>query len=131
MNYLKQNHLSILIIVFLVASSVFGGAGVPTLGALDRTTVSNPWTFLGAVTNSSTLTQTGVATFAADAVFNGGDGGVVITSSNTATSSITVGCFESYATSTATTLKLMFTASTTAPTNGSGIIPVVSYGTCP
>ena len=39
--------------------------------------------------------------------------------------------FQSYATSTATALKLQFTASTTAPTNGSGVIPVISYGACP
>ena len=59
------------------------------------------------------------------------NGNVTVTTSNTATSTITVGCFQSYATSTATSLALRFTASTTAPTNGSGVIPVISYGTCP
>lgn len=53
MNYIKQNHLSLLIIAFLVLSSLFGGS--PTFGALDRTTVGNPWTFSGAVTHSGTL----------------------------------------------------------------------------
>lgn len=43
----------------------------------------------------------------------------------------TTGCIQEYATSTATSLKLTFIASTTAPTNGSGVIPVISYGTCP
>ncbi len=56
---------------------------------------------------------------------------LTVTTSNTATSTVTVGCIQSYATSTATSLALRFTASTTAPTNGSGVIPVVSYGTCP
>ena len=57
MDYLKQNHLSILIIVFLVISNMLGMAGTPkvSLGALDRTTVGNPWTFSGAVTNNSTV----------------------------------------------------------------------------
>lgn len=41
------------------------------------------------------------------------------------------GCIQTYATSTATSLALTFAASTTAPTNGSGVITVVSYGTCP
>lgn len=60
MNYIKQNHLSLLIILFLVGSSLMGGT--PNLGALDRTTVGNPWTFSGAVTMSSTLTNTGTTT---------------------------------------------------------------------
>lgn len=113
MDYLKQNHLVILVLVVLAASAYFGGSTVGSLGALDRTTVTNP------------------TTFSSDVIFSGGDNAIVVTSSNTATSSIEVGCFQSYATSTATSLKLMFTASTTAPTNGSGVIPVISYGTCP
>lgn len=74
-----------------------------------------------AVTDAGALTA-GAATL---------NGNLTVTTSNTATSTITVGCFQSYATSTATSLALRFTASTTAPTNGSGVIPVVSYGTCP
>ena len=69
MNYLKQNHLSILIILFLVISPFFGtevrkevpqGFGV----AANVTTVSNPWEFSGAVTNSSTISNTGTTTIA-------------------------------------------------------------------
>ena len=54
MNYIKQNHLSLLIIAFLVVSSFFGSG--QTFGALDRTTVGNPWTFSGAVTHSGAVT---------------------------------------------------------------------------
>ena len=62
MNYIKQNHLSLLIIAFLVVSSFFGSG--QTFGALDRTTVGNPWTFSGAVTNTGTVTLTGTTTIA-------------------------------------------------------------------
>lgn len=61
MNYLKQNHLSILIIVFLAVSSFLGGA--QKFGALDRTTIGNPWTFNGAVIFGSTITSRGITTF--------------------------------------------------------------------
>lgn len=55
MNYLKQHHLSILIVAFLVVSSFFGGA--PSFGATTaRTTITNPWTFSQAVTHGSTGT---------------------------------------------------------------------------
>ena len=81
-----------------------------SLGATSaRTTIKNPWTFEQAVTMSSDLT---------------------VTTANTATSSVYFGCWQSTATSTDTILSLQFTASTTAPTNGSGIIPVISYGAC-
>lgn len=89
------------------------------------------WSVGGNLTVTGASAFTGAPTFTADATFNGGDGGIVVTTSNTATSSIEVGCWQSYATSTDTALKLMFVASSTAPTNGSGVIPVVSYGTCP
>jgi hypothetical protein len=107
--------------VFVVKSSptVGGGTRFPNGISADSTSPS-----AGQI-RGATLTTTG------DVVIGGGDDGLIVTSANTATSSIEVGCWQSYATSTATALKLMFTASTTAPTNGSGIIPVVSYGTCP
>lgn len=134
MDYLKRNHLSLLIIVYLVVAPMFGGSGM--LGALDRTTVGNPWTFSGAVTHSSTFTQTG------DATFNGGDGAVVITTSNTATSSIEVGCIQMTATSTASPTKLTFFASSTLNIDGASVtsgfggsavqgLVLWAYGTCP
>lgn len=138
MDYLKQNHLSILIIAFLVVSYMFGTGGMPgkSLGAFDRTTVVNPWTFSGAVTNSSTLTQTG------DATFGGGDNGIVVTSANTATSSIEAGCITTYATSTDTAIKQTFFASSTLNIDGASItsgfggsavrgLVLWGYGSCP
>jgi hypothetical protein len=68
-----------------------------------RTTVTNPWTF------SATTTFSGKS--------------VLITSANTATSTLVVGCWQFYATSTATALK--YQASTTP-----GIM-YSQYGTCP
>lgn len=142
MDYIKQNHLSILIIVFLVVPSLFGAQkylAQNVYGALDRTTVSNPWTFAGAVTHSSTFTQTGASTFTADATFNGGVNGIVVTSTNAATSSLSVGCVNSYATSTATPIKLLLTlatqaGSTVATSTYAGITSnggvVWAYGAC-
>lgn len=60
MNYIKTNHLSLLIIAFMIVSNLFGSA--PMLGALDRTTVGNPWTFTstgqgnGVIMASTTIT---------------------------------------------------------------------------
>lgn len=82
----------------------------------------------GATTLAGSLAVTGLASFTATTTLNST---LNITTSNTATSTAIFGCWQSYATSTATTLRLEFTASTTAPTNGSGIIPVISYGKCP
>ena len=63
MNYIKQNHLSILIILFLVSSSLFGGSGSLFGARADLTTVTNPWTFSnsasdGGVTSASTTITT-------------------------------------------------------------------------
>jgi hypothetical protein len=75
-----------------------------SLGATTaRTTITNPWTF------SATTTFSGKS--------------VLVTSANTATSTVAAGCYEFYATSTATALK--FQASTTP-----GIM-YSQYGTCP
>jgi len=80
-------------------------------------------------TNEFTVSNAGEVVTSGDLTIGGGT--LTVSTSNTATSTIAVGCIQSYATSTATSLRLQFTASTTAPTNGSGVIPVISYGTCP
>lgn len=129
MNYLKQNHLSILIIVFLVVSSLSGSSSVPLLGALDSVTFTNPVRF------NSTVTTTGATTFTGDATFNGGDGGIVVTTSNTATSSVETGCIQMTATSTASPIKLVPVATATTTTTfgfgTSGFVVVAVFGTCP
>ncbi len=108
-------------------SHTFGGVGNLKIEQYDPYVLYNGGINSGLpITTSGTLTSGALS--AAAATFSGN---VTVTTSNTATSTITVGCFQSYATSTATALALRFTASTTAPTNGSGVIPVVSYGTCP
>jgi len=56
-------------------------------------------------------------------------GGLSLTSNLYLTSP--TGCIQEYATSTATSLTVKLVASSTAPTNGSGVIPVVAFGTCP
>lgn len=73
------------------------------LGAtVARTTITNPWTFATSTTFSKTVT---------------------VTQSNTATSTVSAGCFQFYATSSATALK--FQASTTP-----GIM-YSQFGRCP
>jgi hypothetical protein len=63
MDYLKKNHLSLLIIAFLVVSA-FLGSNSGNFG-INRatTTISNPFRFQQGITNDSTLTQTGASTF--------------------------------------------------------------------
>jgi len=63
----------------------------------------------------------GTSTFTGDPTFNGGT--LTVTTANTATSTVIAGCYQFYATSTATALK--FQASTTP-----GIM-YSQYGTCP
>ncbi len=66
-DYIKKNHLGLLIIAFLIASSVFGAktqvreTPVRELGAINRdtTTVSNPFTFQQGVTIDSNANGTG------------------------------------------------------------------------
>lgn len=76
MNYIKTNHLFLLLVAFLVLSSLFGGSTADTgfqVGAISRdtTTVNNPWTFSQGLTNSTTLAQTGAATFSSTGSFAG------------------------------------------------------------
>ena len=70
---------------------------------------------------SEGLSVTGATSFLTDTTFSGGT--VNVTTSNTATSTLVVGCVQFYATSTATALK--YQASTTP-----GIM-YSQYGTCP
>ena len=64
-DYIKKNHLGLLIIAFLIASSFFTAKpAVKELGAINRdtTTVSNPFRFQQGIINDTTLTQTGAIT---------------------------------------------------------------------
>lgn len=92
----------------------------------------------GAITGLTTITATGAVTasnlYASSTVEIDG----AITASSAATTTIkavsthaTRGfCLQFNATSTNTLLNMTFMASTTAPTQGSGVIPTVNYGAC-
>ena len=121
MDYLKKNHLSIGVLVLVLIMSYIDGS--IKLGAVDRTTFTNPITFASAVTHS------------ADSTFSGGDGAIVVTTSNTATSSIEVGCIQMTATSTANPVRLVMGSSILGTTTYQGSVSqgavVWQYGTCP
>ena len=82
---------------FAEGISVDGTIVIDGSGNIDAPITSSTGTFSG------TLGVTGVSTFGSD---------ITITTSNTATSSISVGCIETYATSTETVLRL---SATTTP----------------
>ena len=75
MNYIKQNHLSLLIILWIVVSAIFSSPAVKSFGAstvLDTTTISNRWIFnpgtlkIGGSGTSLQLVKSGTCTLVAD-----------------------------------------------------------------
>lgn len=70
----------------------------------------------------------GAITTTADATFGGGANAITVTTSNSATSSMTVGCINMYATSTATSLKFAVPTSANA---SSTFVLAGTFGTCP
>ena len=123
------------IAVCAVAIMSFGGYIYPQAsGMLGGTTNFDSLSLGETLTVTGASTLTGAATFTADATFNGGDGAVVITNSNTATSSIEVGCIQMTATSTATPTRIVMGSSGATTTHqGTAAAGVVAwqYGTCP
>lgn len=110
--------------IFAIVLSVMGGvvgaylftAGshLPTFGAtVARTTITNPWTFASTTIFSATPT---------------------VTTTNTATSTLVVGCIQTYATSTASPVYIAFGASnfgtTTFGAAGRGLV-TWQFGSCP
>ena len=61
-NYLKQNHLSLLIVLFLVLQSSFAGTGNSFGAVTARTTITNPWTFTLSVLNKGGVMNIGSTT---------------------------------------------------------------------
>lgn len=112
------------------ASSSVGAAfnvtGNSTLAGLISSASS---TFTGALWASSTLQSTGAARFYADSTFDGGIDALTLTHTNAATSSITVGCVDTFATSTGSPIKLMFFASSTLGIDGASITAGFGGGT--
>ncbi len=103
-----------------VSQPLGGGTRFPNGISADSTSPS-----IGQV-RGATLTTTGAATFG---------GNVTVTTSNTATSTAIVGCFQTYATSTATVVKFVLssagtsTATFSGPTAAGGVS--WTYGACP
>ena len=96
----------------------------------------------GNIATAGTLTVTGASTLTGDVTMSGGNGGLVITTSNSATSTVEVGCIQTYATSTASPIKQMFFASSTLNIDGASItagfgggtlsgLILWGFGTCP
>ena len=112
-----------------------------TLNADGAATLGSTLTVTGATTLSSTLTVDTTSTLTGDVIMSGGNDGLIITTSNTATSSIDVGCIQMYATSTETAVHLTFataqlaTTTTqigTGDTDGTyGGVVVWRFGACP
>lgn len=98
-----------------------GVTGLSTLTAgfvsQASSTVVGAQTVTGAVWASSTLQATGASRFYADSIFDGGIDAVTLTHSNSATSSITVGCVDTFATSTASPIKFMLFATSSTVLN--------------
>ena len=98
---------NLLFVLIAIAGGLIGSYAYDNreilLGATTaRTTITNQWTFSATSTHSNN---------------------VIVTTSNTATSSIQVGCWQFYATSTATAVRYL---ATTTP----GFM-VSEYGKCP
>ena len=134
-------------IISVVFAVVFGVLFV-TIVASAVTTISTAITTAGDITTSAgnieatagTLTVGGASTLTGDVTLSGGNGALAITHANAATSTITVGCVQTYATSAATAIHLEFHATGTAgstfatSTNGYGMsqgLVIWKYGACP
>ena len=91
------------------------------IAIISASSHSTTVTKLGGTTNYDALELSQGLTVGGHAVLNGGT--LTVTTANTATSTVIAGCYQFYATSTATALK--FQASTTP-----GIM-YSQYGTCP
>ena len=121
-------------IIAVVLAVVFATL-VVTLSTSAASTISTN------ISTGGTLSVTGVSTLTGDVTMSGGDGALSITSSNTATSSVSVGCVQTYATSTATVIHLtygiaqMATTTTQGGTGDStgtyGGLVVWRFGACP
>jgi len=129
-------------IISVVLSVVFGVLFV-TLVANAVTTISTAIVTAGNITTSAgnieatagTLLIGSTSVLTGDVTLSGGNGALVVTTSNSATSTIQVGCISMYATSTATAVRLTFgtNAWATSTTQGSNAVGLVAwqYGSCP
>ncbi|MDO8590059.1 MAG: hypothetical protein Q7R69_02205 [bacterium] len=138
-------------IVSVVLAVMFGVLFI-SLVANAVTTISTAISTAGNITTSAgnieatagTLTVGLTSTLTGDVTMSGGDGALTVTSaSNSATSTLVVGCIEMHATSTVTPIHLTFASSTMATTSwqsgtggdaATGLstgVMLWKYGACP
>ena len=72
------------------------------------------------IVTEGTLSVTGISTLTGDVTMSGGDGALTLTTTNSATSTIAVGCVGTYATSTDTAIHLTFATAQLATTTSQG-----------
>jgi hypothetical protein len=133
-------------------TGTLGVTGVTTLGNASSTITSQTGNFMvngyatttalnGNIATAGTLAVTGVSTLTGDVTLSGGNGALSLTTTNAATSTLEVGCVQTYATSTVTAIHLTFAigqistgtsqggaGDTTASTTGTVLW---RYGACP
>ncbi|MDO8728761.1 MAG: hypothetical protein Q7K26_02595 [bacterium] len=128
-------------------TGTLGVTGVTTLTNASSTITSQTGNFMvngfatttatnGNIATAGTLAVTGTSVLTGDVTMSGGSGALVITTSNSATSTIQVGCVQMYATSTDTAVRLTFglpgQEATTTTQGAASIGNVVwQYGSCP
>ncbi len=120
-----------------VTGSVYATSTVQAGGALiGYSTMSITGDAALAHASTTQITNSGTAWFGGNVNMNGASSVLTLTTANDATSTATVGCIQTYATSTATPVKLIMgspnvTATTTfTSTTGRGFV-VWAFGSCP
>lgn len=115
----------------LLVVGLVGGNEPASLGG----STDDNWNVGGNLSVTGTSVLTGATTFTGDMTLNGGNGALEITTSNSATSTVDVGCIETTATSTATKIRLLIgSIATTSPSHtGNNSVGHVlwGYGSCP
>lgn len=133
-------------IVSVVLAVMFGVLFV-SLVANAVTTISTAITTAGNITTSDgnieatagTLTVGGISTLTGDVTMSGGNGALTLTTTNAATSTAVIGCYQTYATSTNTAIHLTFATAQMATSTSQGAtadglstgVVVWKYGACP
>lgn len=115
------------VVVGLLLSASFGGQ---LLGGVYNQVANHFAQGLYAGTsNQFSVDSSGNITTTGDATISGGS--LTVTTSNSATSTVILGCVQTYATSTATAWKLLVVATTTQIAPGYNAVVLAKYGTCP
>lgn len=123
----------IIALVFTVVALVGSNksAGLGAAGDINTRFVSFVQGLKAGTTNQLVIDKSGVVT--SDLSVSGGT--VTLTTANTATSTATIGCVQTYATSTATSVRLVIGSIATSSTSygGTNTIGLVGwqYGACP